>query len=88
MVSSRLAKTASKSVHPFGWDFVHKQSRTDTQTHRQTDTQTNCSENITPSRFLGGVIFVEKYNYFFKSLIKKNSIKPFFSAVKEDADSK
>ena len=32
------AKTASKSVHPFGWNFVHKKS--------QTDTQTNCSENI------------------------------------------
>ena len=25
------------------------------RTHRQTDTQTNCSENITPPRFRGGV---------------------------------
>ena len=58
--SSHLAKTASKSVHPFGCNFVHKNFRThrqtDTHTHRHTDTQTNCSENITPPRFRGGVI--------------------------------
>ena len=41
MVSNRLAKTASKSVHPFGWNFVHKQSRTHTQTNRQTDRHTD-----------------------------------------------
>ena len=29
-VSNHLAKTASKSVHPFVCNFVHKQSRTDT----------------------------------------------------------
>ena len=35
-----------------GWNFVHKKSgHTDTQT----DTQTNCSENITPPRFRGEV---------------------------------
>ena len=51
-LSKRLAKTASKSVHPFGWNFVHKKNWTDTQTH----TQTNCSENITPPRFRGVVI--------------------------------
>ena len=56
VLSSHLAKTASKSVHPFGWNFVHKK-RTG-HTHRQTDTQTNCSENITPSRFRGGVMNV------------------------------
>ena len=39
--SNHLAKTASKSVHLFRWNFVHKQS----QTHRQT-------QNIT----CGGVI--------------------------------
>ena len=45
----------SKSLYPFGWNFVHKQSRTDRQTYRhtQTDTQTNCSENITPPRLRG-----------------------------------
>ena len=32
LISNRLTKTASKSVHPFGWNFVHKQS----WTHRQT----------------------------------------------------
>ena len=53
VVWNRLAKTASKSVHPFGWNFVHKNIRTDT--HTQTDTQTNCSENVTPPRFHGGV---------------------------------
>ena len=56
-VSNHLEKTASKSVHPFGWNFVHKKTvdtQTDTQTH--THTQTNCSENITPPRFRGGVI--------------------------------
>ena len=34
-VSNHLAKTASKSVQPFGWIFVHK--NTDRQTDRQTD---------------------------------------------------
>ena len=36
--SSHLAKTASKSVHPFGWNFVHKQT-SDTHTDTQTDKQ-------------------------------------------------
>ena len=37
-VSNHLVKTASKSVHRFGWNFVHKNSagQTDRQTHRQT----------------------------------------------------
>ena len=60
VLSKRLVKTASKSVHPFGWNFVHKKCRTHRQTDRQTDThtdtQTNCNENITPPRFRGGVI--------------------------------
>ena len=50
-VSYHLAKTASKLVQPFRWNFVHKQSRT----HTHTDTQTNCSENITPPRLRGGL---------------------------------
>ena len=50
-VSNHLAKPASNSVHLFGWNFGHKQSRTDT--HRDTQKK-NCSENITPPRF-GGV---------------------------------
>ena len=41
VLSNRLAKTASKSVHPLGWNFVHKkragQTDTHTQTHRHTD---------------------------------------------------
>ena len=49
-VSSHLAKTASKSIHPFGWNFVHKKP-SDTLT----DTQTNWSENITPPWFRRGV---------------------------------
>ena len=53
-VSSHLEKTASKSVHPFVWNFVDKKT-VDTQTHTHTHTQTNCSENITPPRFRGGV---------------------------------
>ena len=48
--SNHLAKTSSKSVHPFGWNFIHKKCRT----HRHTQ-PTNCSENITPPRFRGGV---------------------------------
>ena len=35
-VSNHLAKTASKSIHPFGWNFVHKNSG-HTHTHRHTD---------------------------------------------------
>ena len=38
-ISNRLAKTTSKSVNAFGWNFVHKKSRT----HRQKHTQTNFS---------------------------------------------
>ena len=52
---NHLAKTVSKSVHPFGWNFVHKKCRTHGQRHRHTHTQTNCSENITPPWFHGGV---------------------------------
>ena len=37
----------------FGWNFVHKNSAG--QTHRQTHTQSNCSENITLPRFRGGI---------------------------------
>ena len=52
-------KTASKSVHPFGWNFVHKENRTqrltDTHKNRHTHKETNCSQNITPPRFRGGV---------------------------------
>ena len=58
-LSNRLVKTASKSVHSFGWNFVHKNSghtHTHTLTHTHTHTQTNCSENITPPWFRGGVI--------------------------------
>ena len=56
-LSNRLAKTAFKSMYPFGWNFVHKKraGHTHRQTDRQTDTQTNCSENITPPRFRGGI---------------------------------
>ena len=54
-ISNHLAKTASKSVHPFGWNFVHKKCRTDRQTHTHTHTETNWSENITPPWFRGGV---------------------------------
>ena len=36
-VSNLWAKTAFKSVYPFGLNFVHKQSRTHSQTHRHTD---------------------------------------------------
>ena len=41
-LSSHLAKNASKSVHPFDWNFVHKNSagQTDRHTHTQTDRQT------------------------------------------------
>ena len=42
VLNNRLAKTASKSVHSFGWKIVYKQSRADTQTDRQSDTQKNC----------------------------------------------
>ena len=67
VVSSHLAKTASKSMHPFGWNFVHKNSG---HTDRHTDTQTNCNENITPPRFRGDLI-IEIF------LINKTSITRF-----------
>ena len=38
VVSNRLAKTASKSVRLFDWNFVHKQIRTHTHTHTHTHT--------------------------------------------------
>ena len=59
VVSNHLAKNASKSVHPLGWNFVYNKT-SDTHrhrhTHRQTHKQTNCSENTTLLRFRGGVI--------------------------------
>ena len=32
-VSNHLAKIASKSLHPFDWNFVHKKCQTQTDTH-------------------------------------------------------
>ena len=57
-VSNHLAKTASKSVPPFAWNFVHWQTDRLTHTHRKT--QTNCNENITPPRLQSwrGYIFI------------------------------
>ena len=46
-VSKHLAKIASKSVHPFGWNFVQ------IQTHTNTNRQTNWCKNITNPRFRG-----------------------------------
>ena len=46
-VSSRSAKTASKLVHSFVWNFCHRH----TYTHRQT----NRNKNMTLPRFCGGV---------------------------------
>ena len=48
-------------MHLFGWNFVHKNSAG--QTDRQTHTQTNCSENITPPQFRGGVKRVDHLLY-------------------------
>ena len=39
------------------WNFVHKKT-VDTQTNRQTHTQRNCSENITPPRIRWSVIMM------------------------------
>ena len=39
-VSNHIVKTASKPMHPFSWNFVHKQSWTDTQTDRHQYTST------------------------------------------------
>ena len=53
-VSNHLAKTASKSVHPFGLNlFTSRAGQRHRQTGRHSYTQTNCSKNIT--RFRGGV---------------------------------
>ena len=49
LVSYYLTKTTFKSVR---LEFC---SLTDRQTNRQTDTQTNCNESVTPPRFRGGV---------------------------------
>ena len=37
MVNNHLAKTASEPVHQFGWNCVHKKSRTHRHTDRHTD---------------------------------------------------
>ena len=54
-VSNRLAKPASKSEHPFGWNFVHKETsgQTHTQPGRQTHRQTAVKNN--PLRCRWGV---------------------------------
>ena len=50
-VSNYLGKTDSKSVHPFGWNFIHW--KTDSLSHTHTD---KLQLNIPPPRFHGGVI--------------------------------
>ena len=50
-VSSHLAKTASKSGHPFGWNIVHW----------QTSTQTNCSQNVTFYNFVEVLLHQEVF---------------------------
>ena len=45
VVRNHLAKTSSKLVHSFSWNFVHKQSQTETQMHRQTHRQTAVEKN-------------------------------------------
>ena len=48
-------------MHSFGWNFFHKKrtghthTHTETHTHTHTHKETNWIENITPSRFRGGV---------------------------------
>ena len=44
----------NRFIRSAGIFFTSIAGHTDTHTHR--DTQTNCSENITPPRFRGGVI--------------------------------
>ena len=73
-ISNHLAKTASKSVHPFGLNFVHKKCRTDTHTHTHTHTQTHWSENITPPRFRGGLIsWMKKYKPWYLANLQRCS---------------
>ena len=50
VVSNHLAKTASKRL-----EFLFTSIQTHTHTRTHTHTQTNCSENITPPRFRGGI---------------------------------
>ena len=47
----RLAKTSSKSVHPFGWNFVHKQSWIDRQIHTHTHTHTHTHRGKTALKY-------------------------------------
>ena len=39
-VSNHFVKTASKSVHSFGWNFVHMKCRAQSHTHTHTHTHT------------------------------------------------
>ena len=49
-VNSHLTKTASKSVHPIGWNLFYK--NTAGQTDRHKHTETNFNENITLHDFV------------------------------------
>ena len=87
VISNHLAKTASKSEHrSAGILFTRK---LDTQTDRQTDThtQTNCSENITPPRFRGGVIN-QSINLKILNRLSKKEKKIRLSRLDKDSSSK
>ena len=67
-ISNHLAKTAFKTVYPFGWNFVHWQTHTQTDRHTDTHTTTtthtgtNCNNHSTSSWRCG-----QTNNYFKKS---------------------
>ena len=80
VISNDLTKIASKSVHPFSWQFTDRHKQTDRLTHTHTgnrvhtnthrDRQINCSGNITPPRFRGGVKTEMKKNVKMKNCEK------------------
>ena len=78
VLSNCLAKTTSKLVHSFSWNFVHKKS--------WTHTQTNCSENITPPWFHVGVkkrdnIKMQNLLYFLVSELNKKGNLRYLSII-------
>ena len=55
----------NRCIRSAGILFTRNSGHTDRQTDRHTRTQTNCSENITPPRFRGGVKIVLTAREFF-----------------------
>ena len=82
--NNHLSKTASKSVYPFGWNFVHKKCRTHRQSDRQTDTHTHTHRHTDKLqwKYNPSTISWRCKNAFVRDIAHKIVSKQFFSLTR------